>query len=262
MNKLVTINAQINDSVYLFGSDLSIFQACLEKNIVLPRFCYHNSLSIAGNCRICCVEEKKSTKLILACATMLEQEASIFTETALVVQARKDVLEYLLANHPLDCAVCDQGGECDLQDQFNLFGSVIGGRFYETIKRAVSGRNFTSLIKFSLDRCIHCARCTRFFNEVTETNLIFLLGRGFFTEISYYSSDLVELDELSGNVIDLCPVGALTSKVYSYVGRLWDYVDFKYVDIFDDFHSSLRVDCRGSQIVRILPNANYLVNEE
>jgi len=209
---------EVDDYFYFFDSEVTIFQACLEKDIILPRFCYHNKLSIAGNCRICSVEEKKSEKVILACCTLIDEETEISTSTFLVLQARENVIEYLLTNHPLDCPICDQGGECDLQDQAMLFGGDIG-RFYETFKRAVENKNFSPLIKFSLNRCIHCARCTRYFLEISNLPLLSLLGRGVETEISFYDFSLLN-DETSGNIIDLCPVGALTSKPYSFIGRI------------------------------------------
>jgi len=209
---------EIDDYPYFFDSEITVFQACLEKNITVPRFCYHSKLSIAGNCRICSVEEKKSEKVILSCSTLIDEETEVFTSTFLVLQARENVIEYLLSNHPLDCPICDQGGECDLQDQAMLFGGDVG-RFYENFKRSVENKNFSPLIKFSLNRCIHCARCTRYFSEISDSYLFSLLGRGQNTEISFYNS-LFLSDETSGNVIDLCPVGALTSKPYSFIGRI------------------------------------------
>lgn len=209
---------EIDDYPYFFDSEITIFQACLEKNVIVPRFCYHSRLSIAGNCRMCSIEEKKSEKVILSCSTLIDKETEIFTSTFLVLQARENVIEYLLSNHPLDCPICDQGGECDLQDQAMLFGGDTG-RFYENFKRAVENKNFSPLIKFSLNRCIHCARCTRYFSEISGSFLFSLLGRGLETEISFYNFSLFN-DETSGNIIDLCPVGALTSKPYSFIGRI------------------------------------------
>lgn len=251
---------EIDDYPYFFTSEITIFQACLEKDITVPRFCYHSKLSIAGNCRICSVEETKSEKVILSCSTLIDEETEIFTNTFLVLQARENVIEYLLSNHPLDCPICDQGGECDLQDQAMLFGGDIG-RFYENYKRAVENKNFSPLIKFSLNRCIHCARCTRFFSEISDSFLFSLLGRGLTTEISFYDLVLAS-DEVSGNVIDLCPVGALTSKSYSFIGRVWEYTDISHIDIFDDFLSSIKVDVRGTNIIRILPDSNFLINDD
>lgn len=251
---------EIDDYPYFFESEITIFQACLEKNVVIPRFCYHSKLSIAGNCRICSIEEKKSEKVILSCSTLIDEETEVFTNTFLVLQARENIIEYLLSNHPLDCPICDQGGECDLQEQTMLFGGDLG-RFYENFKRAVEDKNFSPLIKFSLNRCIHCARCSRFFSEISNSFLFSLLGRGLNTEISFYEISSTS-DELSGNVIDLCPVGALTSKPYSFVGRIWEYTDIFFVDIFDDFLSNLRVDVRGTSIIRILPDSNFLVNDD
>jgi NADH dehydrogenase (ubiquinone) Fe-S protein 1 len=212
------IMVDINDIVYTFDFEFTIFQACLQKSVIIPRFCYHNKLSIAGNCRICGVEEKNSSKIIISCATLIDKGSQVHTETELTLQARENVIEFLLINHPLDCPVCDQAGECDLQDQTFLFGAD-RGRFYENYKRAVENKNFSPLIKFSLNRCIHCARCTRFLSEISESNLFSLLGRGASTEISFYTPRIRAADEMSGNIIDLCPVGALTSKPYAFSAR-------------------------------------------
>lgn len=207
---------KINNIEYIFSKPLTIFQACLEKRNYIPRFCYHIALKIAGNCRMCLIEEKSSLKPQASCAVTISSGMSIYTNTELVRRAREGVLEYLLANHPLDCPICDQGGECDLQDQSLVFGAD-RGRFYEQ-KRAVSDKNMGYLIKTFLNRCIHCARCTRFLHDVAGDYSINLLGRGFETEISNYTPKFIT-SELSGNIIDLCPVGALTSKPFAFKAR-------------------------------------------
>lgn len=207
---------KINNRPFNYLDGLTIFQACLDKRIYVPRFCYHVLLNIAGNCRMCLVEEKSSLKPVASCAVSIASGMTIYTDTELVKKAREGVLEYLLINHPLDCPICDQGGECDLQDQTMVFGAD-RGRFYEN-KRAVPNKNLGFLIKTFFNRCIHCARCTRFLNDVTGSAEIQLLGRGGTTEISSYVYKFITT-ELSGNIVDLCPVGALTSKPYAFKSR-------------------------------------------
>lgn len=207
---------KINNKPYGFLNTLTIFQACFEKKIYVPRFCYHVALKIAGNCRMCLIEEKSSIKPVASCAVTIVDGMSVFTQTELVKKAREGVIEYLLINHPLDCPICDQGGECDLQDQTMVFGAD-RGRFYEE-KRSTPNKNLGFLIKTFLNRCIHCARCTRFLHDVAFTEDISLLGRGLKTEISNYVHNFLK-SEISGNIIDLCPVGALTSKPYAYKAR-------------------------------------------
>lgn len=209
--------SKINNYSYNFLLPLTIFQACLDKKIFIPRFCYHVSLKIAGNCRMCLIEEKSSIKPLASCAITLISGLQIFTNTEIVRKAREGVLEYLLINHPLDCPICDQGGECDLQDQTMVFGSD-KGRFYDT-KRSTSNKNLGFFVKTFLNRCIHCARCTRFLHDLAGTPELQLLGRGYKTEISNYVFKNLT-SELSGNIIDLCPVGALTSKPYAFKARV------------------------------------------
>jgi len=207
---------RINNISYNFLNAITVFQACLTKFIYLPRFCYHVSLKIVGNCRMCLIEEKSSIKPIASCAVTISNGMHVHTNTEIVKKAREGILEYLLINHPLDCPICDQGGECDLQDQSMAFGSD-SGRFYED-KRTTPNKNLGFLVKTFLNRCIHCARCTRFLHDLTGTFDINLLGRGYKTEISNYLP-LFLSSELSGNIIDLCPVGALTSKPYAFKAR-------------------------------------------
>ena len=207
---------KLNNIFFSYSKPLTIFQACMQKSIFIPRFCYHISLKIAGNCRMCLIEEKSSIKPLASCAVTISNGLSIFTNTELVRRAREGVLEYLLINHPLDCPICDQGGECDLQDQTIIFGSD-KGRFYE-MKRSVPNKNLGFFVKTFLNRCIQCARCTRFLSDIAGTSDLQLLGRGLQTEISTYTKNFLK-SELSGNIIDLCPVGALTSKPFSFKAR-------------------------------------------
>jgi len=183
-------------------------------DIYVPRFCYSSKLNLAGNCRLRFIEESKSTKPIISCITLGIEESDIFTETQLSVQSREDLIELILINHPLDCPTCDQGGECDLQDQFIVFGNS-NSRFYEFNKRIVMDKNISPFIKTLLNRCILCSRCTRYAHDVGGLYSFSLLGRGYFTEISSYIKKFF-IFELSGNILDLCPVGALTAKLYSF----------------------------------------------
>jgi NADH dehydrogenase (ubiquinone) Fe-S protein 1 len=187
-------------------------------DIQLPRFCYHNKLSIAGNCRVCLVEIDKSVKLVISCSIVAEPDLNFFTNSKLVKDSQEGIFEYLLINHPLDCPVCDQGGECDLQDQTIVFGTD-RGRFYEDFKRATVDKNYGPLIKIILNRCIHCSRCIRFLWELAGNDSLIFVNRGSEMQISSYISKFINT-ELSGNIIDLCPVGALTSKSYAFAARL------------------------------------------
>ena len=259
-NKSSFIKVYINDYNYLFSKSFTVFQACLEKRIYIPRFCYHNKLKIAGNCRMCLLEEKRSLKPIASCAVPLINGMILYDKTRLVKRAREGVLEYLLINHPLDCPICDQGGECDLQDQTMVFGGD-RGRFYELKKRSTENKNIGPLIKTFLNRCIQCARCTRFLDDLAENTTISLLGRGLNTEISNFISKYIK-NELSGNIIDLCPVGALTSKTYAFRARSWELVSVNTFDITDSLGSNVKIDFRGSEAVRVLPRINEKINEE
>jgi len=252
---------EINGVVYSVPMSETIIQSCYRIGIEIPRFCYHEKLSIAGNCRMCLVEVSypKMAKPVASCAFPVTANMKIFTNTVLVKKARESVLEFLLANHPLDCPICDQGGECDLQDETILFGSD-RGRFYE-LKRAVSDKECGPLIKTTMTRCIHCTRCVRFCSEIAGVDSFGVLGRGSFMEIGTYIDNLVE-SEISGNVIDLCPVGALTSKPYSFTARPWELRTVQTIDVTDSFFSSIRLDLRGSEIVRVLPLMHSGVNEE
>jgi NADH-quinone oxidoreductase subunit G len=240
----------------------TVLEACSLIGINLPRFCYHQELSISGNCRMCLIEIEKSIKPIAACAMPVVPNMKIFTETPLVKKARESVLEFLLLNHPLDCPICDQGGECDLQDQVFNFGSD-KSRFYEK-KRVVENKNFGPLIKTIMTRCIHCTRCVRFTSEIAGINIDYLgtVNRGQQTEITTFIQKAI-LSELSGNLIDLCPVGALTSKPYAFVSRPWELKSIDSIDIFDSLGSSIKIDYKECKIVRILPRFDkFSINKE
>lgn len=237
----------------------TVMQACEEADVDIPRFCYHDRLSIAGNCRMCLVEVVKSPKPVASCAMPAMPGMEIFTSTPLVKKAREGVIEFMLSNHPLDCPICDQGGECDLQDQSVAFGSGLS-RFNE-MKRSVEDKNIGPLVKTVMTRCIHCTRCVRFVEEIAGTPIMGATGRGNNMEIGTYVDQVLD-SELSGNVIDLCPVGALTSKPYAFVARPWELTHVETVDVHDAVGSNIRVDTRGSDILRILPRLNEDVNEE
>ena len=211
------LNILVDETPVKVGLGHTILQTCASAGIEIPRFCYHDKLLIAGNCRICLVEIAGSKKLVASCAVHATNNMIIYSNTVRVRLARQNVLEFLLANHPLDCPICDQGGECDLQDITAVFGAD-RGRFYENTKRAVLNKDFGPLIRTSMNRCIHCTRCVRFSNEVAGVNILGVTGRGSKMEIGFYIENLMR-SELSGNVIDLCPVGALTSKPFAFTSR-------------------------------------------
>jgi NADH-quinone oxidoreductase subunit G len=237
----------------------TVLQACELAGVEIPRFCYHERLSVAGNCRMCLVEQEKSPKPIASCAMPAAEGMVIHTNTPMVRQARRGVMEFLLANHPLDCPICDQGGECDLQDQAMAYG-MDHGRYAES-KRAVRDKNFGPLVKTSMNRCIHCTRCVRFSTEVAGVEELGALGRGEHMEISTYIERALR-SELSANIIDLCPVGALTSKPYAFTARPWELHSTESVDVLDAVGSNINVDTRGREVMRILPRLNEAVNEE
>ena len=249
----------INGKEIEFEPGMTILQACELAGAEIPRFCYHERLSIAGNCRMCLVEMDKSRKPIASCAMPAAEGMNIKTNTEMVEKARKGVMEFLLANHPLDCPVCDQGGECDLQDQ-SLYYGVDKSRFSEN-KRYVSEKYMGPLIKTQMTRCIHCTRCVRFATEVAGVPEIGAIGRGENMEITTYLEKSME-SELSGNVIDLCPVGALTSKPYAFSARPWELKKTESIDVLDAVGSNIRVDTYGWEVKRILPRLNEDINEE
>ena len=238
---------------------LTVLQACEKAGVEIPRFCYHEKLSIAGNCRMCLVEIEKSPKPVASCAMPITEGMNIKTNTQFVEKARKGVMEFLLANHPLDCPVCDQGGECDLQDQ-SMFYGVDKSRYKEN-KRSVPEKYMGPLIKTQMTRCIHCTRCVRFATEVAGVTELGAIGRGEDMEITTYLEKSME-SELSANVIDLCPVGALTSKPYVFEARPWELKKTETIDVMDAVGSNIRVDTYGWEVKRILPRINEDINEE
>ena len=249
----------IDNKEYEFENGMTVMQACEQAGTEIPRFCYHEKLSIAGNCRMCLVEMEKAPKPIASCAMPAAEGMVIKTNTDTVKKARKGVMEFLLINHPLDCPICDQGGECDLQDQAMYYG--FDKTRYEENKRAVQNKNMGPLVKTIMTRCIHCTRCVRFSTEVAGVDDIGLLGRGENAEITTYLEKTIE-SELSGNVIDLCPVGALTSKPYAFKSRPWELNKTETYDVFDGIGSSIRIDTRGKKVLRALPRINEETNEE
>ncbi len=253
------LKLKVNDKDIEVEEGLTILQACEQAGAEIPRFCYHEKLSIAGNCRMCLVEMDKSPKPVASCAMPATEGMIIKTNTEKVEKARKGVMEFLLANHPLDCPVCDQGGECDLQDQ-SMFYGVDKSRFKEN-KRFVPEKNMGPLIKTQMTRCIHCTRCIRFATEVAGVTELGAIGRGENMEITTYLEKSME-SELSANVIDLCPVGALTSKPYVFEARPWELKKTESIDVMDAIGSNIRVDTYGWEVKRILPRVNEDINEE
>ena len=244
MPKIIINNKEID-----FEDGMTVLQACELAGVEIPRFCYHERLSIAGNCRMCLVEMEKSAKPIASCAMPATEGMKIKTNTKFVEKARKGVMEFLLANHPLDCPVCDQGGECDLQDQ-SLFYGFHNSRYTEN-KRQVEEKYMGPLIKTQMTRCIHCTRCVRFATEVAGIPELGAIGRGENMEITTYLEKSME-SELSANVIDLCPVGALTSKPYAFEARPWELKKTETIDVMDAVGSNIRVDTYGWEVKRIL----------
>ena len=240
----------INNKEFTMLKRVSVLEACREVGIEIPRYCYHEGLSIAGNCRMCVVELKNSPKPLISCATPIINGMVIYTESPLVKKARESTLEFLLLNHPLDCPICDQGGECDLQDQSLVFGSD-KKRFY-SLKRTVKDKNLGPIIKTVMTRCIHCTRCVRFASEISGVDTLGTFNRGMSTEIGTYIEKSIN-SELSGNIVDLCPVGALTAKPYPFVSRSWELKTLKTIDFFDGFNNNIDVVVKNNMIVKILP---------
>jgi NADH-quinone oxidoreductase subunit G len=254
------VNVTINGTIHALPTGITAIQACELAGIEIPRFCYHDRLKIAGNCRMCLVEiQPGPPKPQASCAMNIAEGMVIVTNSEKVKKAREGVMEFLLANHPLDCPICDQGGECDLQDQAYQYGRS-ETRFDEE-KRAVEPKNFGPLIKTNMTRCIHCTRCIRFVEDIAGTHEIGGFGRGNDMQVSTYLDSAVK-SELSGNVIDLCPVGALTSRPYAFKGRPWELSKTESVDVLDAACSSIRIDTKGGKVYRILPSINEDINEE
>jgi NADH-quinone oxidoreductase subunit G len=238
---------------------MSVLQACEQAGVEVPRFCYHERLSVAGNCRMCLVEVSPGPpKPQASCALPVADGMEVKTDTDKIKKARNGVMEFLLINHPLDCPICDQGGECDLQDQAMAYG-YDGSRFAEN-KRAVKDKYMGPLVKTIMTRCIHCTRCVRFSSEIAGVDAIGLLNRGENAEIS--SLEQAINSELSGNVIDLCPVGALTSKPYAFNARPWELTKTETIDVMDAQGCNIRVDARGNEVLRVMPRLHEDVNEE
>jgi len=253
------LKLKVNDIEIEVEEGLTVLQACEKAGVEIPRFCYHEKLSIAGNCRMCLVEMEKSPKPIASCAMPVADGMNIKTNTPKIEKSRKGVMEFLLANHPLDCPVCDQGGECDLQDQ-SMFYGIDKSRFKEN-KRAVPDKDMGPLVKTQMTRCIHCTRCIRFATEIAGVPELGAIGRGEDMQITTYLEQSIQ-SELSGNVIDLCPVGALTSKPYVFEARPWELKKTESIDVMDSIGSNIRVDTYGWEVKRILPIINEDINEE
>jgi len=250
----------IDSIVVEVANGSTILQAAEQAGVEIPRFCYHERLSIAGNCRMCLVEvEKAPPKPIASCGYPVAEGMVVHTDSKMVRNARRGVMEFLLINHPLDCPICDQGGECDLQDQAMGYG-MDHSRYAEN-KRAVLDKNLGPLVKTSMNRCIHCTRCIRFITEVAGVPELGATARGEHMEVGTYVEKALG-SELSGNIIDLCPVGALTAKPYSFVARPWELSKVDSVDVLDAVGTNIRVDARGTEVLRILPRVNEDVNEE
>jgi len=258
---------KINGKEIDVPAESTLLQACEEAGAEVPRFCFHERLSIAGNCRMCLVELKGAPKPIASCAWAVRdcrpgpngEPPEVLTRSPFVKNAREGVMEFLLINHPLDCPICDQGGECDLQDQAMAYG-VHQNRFDEN-KRAVEDKYLGPLVKTSMNRCIHCTRCVRFATEVGGVTELGATGRGEDMEITTYLESAMS-SELQGNVIDLCPVGALTSKPYAFQARPWELIKTETIDAMDAVGSNIRVDTRGREVMRILPRMHEGINEE
>ncbi len=253
------VKLTINNKTLDVETGITVLQACEIAGIEIPRFCYHERLSIAGNCRMCLVEMENSSKPVASCAMPVAEGMNIKTNSELVEKARNGVMEFLLINHPLDCPICDQGGECDLQDQAMAYGKGFS-RFNEG-KRAVSNKNLGPLIKTHMTRCIHCTRCVRFNEEIAGNFQLGAVGRGENTEITSFLEKNID-SEISGNVIDLCPVGALTSKPYAFIARPWELKKTDSIDVFDALGSNIRIDSKGDKVLRVLPRINEDINQE
>lgn len=248
----------INNIKYnIISNNIAIIDFCKNIGINIPYFCYHKNLSLAGNCRMCLIEIKNSIKPVVSCTMTIINKMNIYTNSPLVKKSRENILEFLLLNHPLDCPICDQGGECDLQDQSFVFGNN-NKRFYK-FKRIVSNKNIGPIVKMVMTRCIHCTRCVRFANEIAGVHDLGIFNRGVNSEIGTYISKTFS-SELSGNVIDICPVGALTSKQYPYINRSWEIKKFLSIDYTDGFGLNIIVSCKNNSIIKIQPNLNYLNN--
>ena len=259
--RLAEVEVTVDGRKVSIEAGSSIIQAAELAGVTIPRYCYHDKLAIAGNCRMCLVDVERMPKLIASCAMPVQNGMVVHTDSERIKKAREGVTEMLLENHPLDCPVCDQGGECDLQEQSQRYGSD-RGRFHEVVgKRAVENKAIGPLVKTSMNRCIHCTRCVRFMNDVAGAPEFGTAGRGNDMQIGTYIERNIN-SEMSGNIIDLCPVGALTSKPYAFRARPWELKRTETIDVLVAVGSNIRVDTRGIEVMRVLPRLNDDVNEE
>lgn len=249
----------VNGTEIEVPAGITVLQACELAGVEIPRFCYHERLEIAGNCRMCLVEVEKAPKPVASCAMPIAEGQVIKTNTPLVKKAREGVMEFLLINHPLDCPICDQAGECDLQDEAMAYGR--GNNRYQENKRAVKDKYMGPIVKTQMTRCIHCTRCIRFSEDVAGVPVLGAVNRGENMEVTTYIEQAIN-SEMSGNLVDLCPVGALTSKPYEFKARPWELKKTESIDVLDAVGSAIRIDTRGSEVMRILPRLNEEVNEE
>jgi NADH-quinone oxidoreductase chain G len=252
------ITVTINSLKFAVKEGISILEACRFVGLKIPRFCYHDTLSIAGNCRMCLVKIEDSDALIIACLTEITENIEVITEDPFIQKAREDVLDFLLLDHPLDCPICDQGGECDLQDQAKKYGNITNKFFLNKV--TVEDKNFNPFIKTIMTRCIHCTRCVRFNTEIAGNELFGTLNRGNATEIGSYTEGLFD-SEISANVIDLCPVGALTSKPYAFKSRPWELRSIETLDFTDSIGSNVYLNYNNNKILRIIPKFNEEINK-
>ena len=255
---IIMINIEIDGIPLTVDPSKMIIQAADEAGIDIPRFCYHKKLSIAANCRMCLVEVEKSNKALPACATPVSEGMKVFTASPAAKAAQRGVMEFLLINHPLDCPICDQGGECELQDLSMGYGSGIG-RFSEN-KRVVKDKDIGALVKTDMTRCIHCTRCVRFGQEIAGIKELGATGRGEHMEIGTYIEQSLG-SELSGNIIDLCPVGALTSKPFRYKARAWELSAHASIAPHDAIGSNIDIHTRRNEVMRVVPRDNESLNE-
>jgi NADH-quinone oxidoreductase subunit G len=249
----------INGKEIEVEAGLTLIQACEIAGVEIPRFCYHDRLHVAGNCRMCLVEVEKSPKPMASCALPVAEGMVVHTDSPMVKRAREGVLEFLLINHPLDCPICDEAGECDLQDQTMKYAR--GNNRFDENKRSVEDKYMGPLIKTQMTRCIHCTRCVRFATDIAGVEELGAMGRGEHMEIGTYVEKSIT-SELSGNMIDICPVGALTSKPYAFKARSWELAKTESIDVLDAVGSNIRIDSRGKAVMRILPKLNEEINEE
>ncbi len=249
----------IDDMEVTVEAGTSLLQAAEQLGIEVPRFCYHDRLSVAGNCRMCLMEVEGAPKLAASCTAPCGEDMKVHTKSEKVKTAQKGVMEMMLINHPLDCPICDQGGECDLQDQSVAYG-FDRSRFLDN-KRSVKNKDLGPLVKTTMTRCIHCTRCVRFGEEVAGIEELGVLNRGEHLEIGTYVEQMIT-SELSGNLVDVCPVGALTSKPYAFKARPWELTKTETIDVMDAVGSNIRVDSRGNEVLRVLPRLHEDVNEE